>query len=217
MIRLVLIDDHRMFIAGLMEIFASRPDLQVVGQAPDGESGLAVVREQRPDVAVLDMTMPGIGGVECARRLVESFPETKILALSMHNDLRFISELLRIGAKGYLLKDCATDELLTAVRTVAEGRLYLAGGVVQLLVEDYLRLKRAVHDGPARSMVLSEREKSVLALMAQGLTSKAIGDELGISKNTVDTHRRRMMDKLGCNSVAELLRHAYREELLDLS
>ena len=217
MTRLVLIDDHRLILDGIKELFETIEDFEVVGVALSGEEGLQLVDDVSPDLVVLDMTMPGMSGVETARELIKRHPKIKIVALSMHNDLRYIGELLRIGAKGYVLKDGPKSELVRALRTVAEGHIALSDGVVEQLVQDYLRLQQVVHSATGLGgSVITERERHVLTLMTEGLTSKAIGERLNISKNTVDTHRRRMMDKLGCNSVAELIRYALKEGLVDL-
>lgn len=217
MIRLLLIDDHRLILEGLQKMFAAKEGFEVVGTADDGERGVSTALSCRPDVIILDMTMPGMSGIETARALRVQLPDAKILALSMHNDLRYIGELLRIGAKGYILKDCSTEELVHAVTTVAEGNIALSSEVLKLLVSDYLRLQQVIHNSNAMvGPAITERERSVLTLMTEGLNSKAIGERLSISKNTVDTHRRRMMDKLGCNSVADLIRYALREGLVEL-
>lgn len=216
LINLVMIDDHRMFLAGLKEIFDNCNFIHVVGEANSGEQGLEIIEQTCPDLVILDMTMPGMGGVECARQITQRFPSINVLALSMHNDLRFISEILRIGAKGYLLKDCPPEELLLAIKTIHNGHLYLATPVTELILEDYLRLRHLVHNGLKSTSPLSDRERTVLKLLAEGYPSKAVADRLNISKSTVDTHRRRMMDKLGCNSLAELIRHALKEKVIEL-
>lgn len=215
MIRLLIVDDHSLFVAGIRGLLEQAKDIEVVATACDCVSGVAAALEHHPDVVLMDMTMPGGGGVECTKRILNRLPDTKTLALSMHDDRRFIVEMLRSGACGYLLKECTAEELVYAIRTVADGKWFLSSRVCLVIIQDYLKL---LDEAQGSSVTpLSEREQDVLKLLVQGCNSKQIATELSISKNTVDTHRRRIMDKLNCDSIAELTRYAIREGLLDLS
>ena len=162
----------------------------------------------------MDMTMPRLNGIQATRQLRERFPSVRVLALSMHGDREFIVESLKAGACGYVLKECTSEELHQAILTVSRGQYYLTPSVLSLLIEDYLRL---LEEEASSSCPLSDRELDVLKLLVKGLNAKQIAARLSISKNTVDTHRRRIMDKVGCNGMAELTRYAIREGYLDLS
>lgn len=214
-IRVLLADDHELFLEGLKELILKAPDIELAGQARDGLEALERTALTRPDIVLMDMTMPQLNGIQATRQLGERFPEVRVLVLSMHGDRELIVESLKTGARGYVLKECTSEELYNAVRTVMRGQYYLTPSILPLLIEDYLRLLEA--EEKASVSPLSEREQHVLRLFVKGLNAKQIAARLGISKNTVDTHRRRIMDKVGCNSMAELTRYAIREGYLDLS
>ena len=214
-IRVLLADDHELFLEGLKELILKAPDIELAGQARDGLEALERTALTRPDIVLMDMTMPQLNGIQATRQLGERFPEVRVLVLSMHGDRELIVESLKAGARGYVLKECTSEELYNAVRTVMRGQYYLTPSILPLLIEDYLRLLEA--EEKASVSPLSEREQHVLRLFVKGLNAKQIAARLGISKNTVDTHRRRIMDKVGCNSMAELTRYAIREGYLDLS
>ena len=205
-VRVLLADDHELFLEGLKELIRKAPDVELVGQAHDGLEALEQTAIVVPEVVLMDMTMP--------RQLRERFPSVRVLALSMHGDREFIVESLKAGACGYVLKECTSEELHQAILTVSRGQYYLTPSVLSLLIEDYLRL---LEEEASSSCPLSDRELDVLKLLVKGLNAKQIAARLSISKNTVDTHRRRIMDKVGCNGMAELTRYAIREGYLDLS
>lgn len=213
-ISVLLADDHALFLEGLKELIRKAPDVELVGQAQDGRQAVEQAEELRPDIVLMDMTMPGLNGIQATREIVAKHPEARVLILSMHSDREFIAESLRAGARGYVLKECDSGELYHAIRSVAQGQWYLTPSVLPQLIEDYLRLLRA--EEGTKACPLSERELDVLKLLVDGLNAKQIAAQLSISKNTVDTHRRRIMDKVGCNSMAELTRYAIREGHLDL-
>ena len=214
-IRVLLADDHDLFLEGLKELILKAPDIELAGQARDGLEALERTALTEPDVVLMDMTMPRLNGIQATHQIVEKSPGVRVLVLSMHGDRELVVESLKAGARGYIRKECTTDELYTAVRAVMAGQYYLTPSVLPALVEDYLRLLQA--EAKSSASPLSDREQDVLRLLVKGLNAKQIAARLDISKNTVDTHRRRIMDKVGCNSMAELTRYAIREGYLDLS
>ncbi len=215
MTRVLLVDDHELFLEGLRGLLEKAPDIEQVGAARDGFEAMEQVELLKPDVVLMDMTMPRLNGIQATQQITERFPGVKVLALSMHGDRRFIVESLKVGARGYVLKECTSQELCTAIGVVMSGQYYLAPPVMSVIVEDYLRLLAA--EDEADNCPLSDRELDVLKLLVKGCNAKQIAEQLNISKNTVDTHRRHVLDKLGCNSMAELTRYAIREGYLDLS
>lgn len=215
MIQLILADDHDLFIEGLRDILSKEEDLEIVGLARNGKEALDMTLKHHPDVVVMDLTMPEMNGVEATRRIKAAMEDVNVLALSMHADKRFLAEILRAGATGYTLKEGSSSEFIQAIRTVSEGEIYLTPKMAFILVKDYLRLLDVAIPSPFSR--LSDREVEVLSLLVKGDSSRVIGSDLHISKNTVDTHRRRIMDKLECGSIAELTRLAIREGLVDLT
>jgi DNA-binding NarL/FixJ family response regulator len=210
--RIVLADDHQLMRQGLRGLLDREPDMEVVGEADGGRSALALVAELAPNVVIMDVAMPDLNGVEATRKIVAGFPGVRVIALSMHADKRFVAGMLKAGASGYLLKDCAFAELAGAVRTVAAGQVYLSPGIAGLVAEEFAG--RFAPDRPGSP--LTGREREVLQLIAEGQATKQIAVRLGLSVKTVETHRRQMMDKLGLHSVAELTKYAIREGLTAL-
>ncbi|PIE54040.1 MAG: DNA-binding response regulator [Dethiosulfovibrio peptidovorans] len=215
MISLVLADDHELFLEGLQDILNKEPDLEILALARNGREALEHVLRLRPKVLVMDITMPEMNGVETARRIRSSRKDLPILALSMHADKRFIAEIFRAGASGYALKEGSSTQLIQAIRTVASGDVYLSPKIASILVQEYIKLLDM--DIPSPASLLSDREREVLTMLVRGDTSRAIAEGLHISKNTVDTHRRKIMEKVNCGSIAELTRFAIREGLADLT
>jgi len=211
---ILLADDHRIFRDGLRPLLAGESDLEVVGEADDGLAALALARERRPDLAILDISLPGLNGLEVTRRLTEELPAVRVVILSMHSDRRFVREALRAGARGYVLKDAGFPELLLAVRAAREGRTFLGAAVNEQVIRDYVTLAAA--DPGSAFAVLSAREREVLQLLAEGCATKEIADRLNLSVKTVESHRKSVMDKLEIHSVAELTKYAIREGLTRL-
>ncbi len=214
MIKIFLADDHELFREGLRSLLTKEEDFEITGAAADGAEAVKAVLELRPDVVLMDVTMPGMNGILATEKICEASDEIAVIIISMHNDRRYIAEGLKAGARGYVLKECSPEVMLEAIRTVRGGDVYLSPKACTVLVEDYLRLLGGENAEGANP--LSEREREVLALLVKGRNAKQIADALAISKNTVDTHRRRIMDKLGCDSMAELTRYAIREGFLTL-
>jgi len=214
MTTILLADDHRIFRDGLRPLIASQPDLEVVAEADDGLEALDRALALKPDVAVLDISMPGLNGIEVTRRLSRECPSVMVVILSMHSDRRFVLEALRAGARGYLLKDSGFPEFLRAVRAVREGRIHLGSAVSEQVVRDYLSLADA-EEGSVFAL-LSAREREVLQLLAEGMSTKEIADRLNRSVKTVETHRKAVMDKLEIRNIAQLTKYAIREGLTSL-
>lgn len=210
--RIVIADDHQLMREGLKGLLDSEPDLEVIGEAESGRAALALAADLSPDVVIMDVAMPDLNGVEATRKLTGAFPRVRVVALSMHSDKRFVAGMLKAGASGYLLKDCAFAELVQAVRTVAAGKVYLSPAIAGPVAEEFA--VRFVPDRPASP--LTAREREVLQLIAEGQATKQVAARLGLSVKTVETQRRQIMGKLGLHSVAELTKYAIREGLTSL-
>lgn len=215
-IRILIADDHQIFREGLRTLLQNRGDIEVIGEAENGRAVVALAAELEPDVIIMDVAMPDLNGIEATRQVATARKAAKVLALSMHSDSRFVTRMLQAGAQGYLLKDCAFEELALAIDTIVGDGVYLSPGVTGVVVRDYVQHLGA---GDAGLAGLSPREREVLQLVAEGLTTKDIAGKLHISVKTVETHRKQIMDKLEIRSVAELTKYAVREGLtsLDLS
>jgi DNA-binding NarL/FixJ family response regulator len=211
-IRMIIADDHLVVREGLVTLIEDEPDLQVVAQAATGREAVHLARQHRPELALLDITMPDMSGLEATRRIAAILPETKILILTMHEEEAFFFEALSAGASGYLLKGAPSDELLNALRAVYEGGVYLSPQLAGNLVRDYLQH----HPQPDLEDSLTPRELEVLTLIAQGLSSRNIADRLTLSINTVKTHRLHIYQKLDLRDRASLIDYALRRGLLRL-
>ncbi len=212
MIRVVLADDHALVRRGVRAFLEEAADIEVVGEAEDGEKALALVQTTRPDVLVTDIEMPGLTGFELTERVVQEYPATKVLILSIHKQKEYATRALTCGAAGYLLKDAALGECEAAVRAVFRGESYLSPAISAHLVAEYTRLAQA-EDQSAPS--LTPRQRQVLQLIAEGLPTKAIARRLSISAKTVDAHRSQLMERLDIHDVAHLVRYAIRNHLIE--
>lgn len=210
-IRIVLADDHPIMTEGLRTLLANQPDMQVLGVATNGRAMVDLVEQCQPDLVTMDVGMPDMNGVEATRRVLALFPRIRVLALSVHSDARIVGEMLKAGAAGYLLKDCAFDELVRAIRTVMNNQMYLSSSLTGVVIEDYVRNLGQAR--PAASSPLTERERQVLQLLAEGKTTKQIAGLLFVSAKTVESHRQQIMERLGIHSIAELTKYAIREGL----
>ncbi len=213
-IRILLADDHKIMREGLRSLIEREPNMAVVGEAENGRATLRLARELKPDIIVMDITMPDLNGIEATRQVRMRCPEAKVIALSMHSDRRLVAEMLKAGASAYLLKDCAFTELAGAIEIVSRGQTYLSPGITGIVVEDYIH--RIAEPSTLESPTLTPREREILQLLAEGKNAKEIALHLHISPKTVETHRRRMMEKLKMDSVADLTRYAIREGLASL-
>ncbi|HLH20779.1 MAG TPA: response regulator transcription factor [Bryobacteraceae bacterium] len=208
-IRILLADDHAVVRQGFKMILGAQPEMEIVGEAGNGREAVEAAEKLRPDVVVMDVAMPELNGIEATRRIVQSSPHTRILALSMHKDAVYVREVLRAGARGYLLKDAPAGDLLSAVRAVASGEGYLSPAVSNAVLDDYRRHVTNPID------LLTSREREVLQMLAEGKTNKEIAGVLNLSVYTVDAHRGRIMEKLNLHSINELVRFAVRNGLVD--
>lgn len=212
--KVVIADDHAIVREGVRMILAKEKDIEVVGEAEDGQQALQLVETHKPTVVVMDISMPGMGGIEATQALKERHPEVAVLALTMHEDESYVFQLLRAGASGYVLKRAAAQDLVQAVRAAAKGEAFLYPSVARKVVEDYLKRveageERERYDG------LTEREKEILTHIAQGLSNQQIAEKLFISIKTVQTHRAHILEKLGLHDRTELVRYAIRKGLID--
>ena len=212
--KVLLADDHKIVRDGLRNLLEKQQDITVAGEAEDGREALQLARKLSPDVVIMDIAMPDLNGIEATRQILSEVQDVKIVALSMHSDKRYVSEMLKAGASAYLLKDCAFEELITAIRTIMKGKIYLSPGIAGVVIEDYIK-KGSKTDSSVFSL-LSDREREVLQLMAEGMTSKEIATHLYVSIKTVETHRTNIMTKLDIHSIAELTKYAIREGLTSL-
>jgi len=213
-IRILIADDHSIVRDGLKALIEKEQGMEVIAEAGDGLEAIRLVEKYAPDVIVMDVAMPDLNGIEATRQLVEKDASTKIIALSMHSDRRFVIEMLRAGAMGFMLKDSAFEELVGAIKSVYRGRAFLSSSIMDVVVTDYVR-NLAGTDSPAYTQ-LSDRERQVLKLLAEGKTIKEIGYILEVSAKTVETHRLNIRDKLGISSLAELTKFAIREGITTL-
>jgi DNA-binding NarL/FixJ family response regulator len=207
--RILLCDDHAVVRQGFKMILSAQADMEIVGEAANGREAVSLAEELRPDVVVMDVAMPELNGIEATRRLVAANAHAKVIALSMHKDSVYVREILRAGARGYLLKDSGAGDLVTAIRAVAGGESYLSPSVSNAVLDDYRKHVTNPID------LLSSREREVLQMLAEGKTNKEIAVVLNLSVYTVDAHRGRIMEKLNLHSINELVRFAVRNGLVD--
>jgi two-component system, NarL family, response regulator NreC len=207
--RVLLADDHSVVRSGFRMLLSAQPDLEVVGEASNGREAVQLAASLQPDVIVMDVTMPELNGIEATRRVSQEVPRTRVIALSMHKDAVYVREILRAGARGYLLKDSEDTDLIAAVRAVARGEGYLSPGVSDAVLTDYRKHVTDPID------LLSTREREVLQMIAEGRTNKEIATSLNLSVYTVEAHRGRIMEKLNLHSTGELVRFAVRNGLID--
>jgi two-component system response regulator NreC len=213
-IRILLADDHKIVRDGLRALLKNQSGMEVIAEAGDGRSTVQMVQELLPNVVIMDIAMPDMNGIEATRQITATAPNVKIVALSMHSDKRFVAEMLKAGASGYLLKDCAFEELDNAIRAVIANRIYLSPKLADIIIKDYTRLFPKTEFSVFSILTLRERE--VLQLLAEGKTTKEISSSLQISAKTVETYRKQLMDKLDIHSIAELTKYAVREGLTSL-
>lgn len=214
-IRVLIVDDHKIMREGLAALMDKQPGVEVLGEASDGREAVALAQELSPDVVIMDVAMTGLNGVEATRRITAAVPDTRVIALSIHGDRRFVARMLQAGASGYVLKGGSFDELVQAIRAVARGQAYLTPAVAGALTEDYAQGLSA--DARRASALLSPREREVLQLLAEGRNTKQVAADLGITRSTVGVHRHRIMRKLNVDSAAEMIKWAIREGLASLT
>ena len=210
-IRIIIADDHTIVRHGLVKLLQQDGDMEVVAEASNGISAVQLARDLSPEVVVMDVGMPDLNGIGATEQILRDNGDIRILALSMHSGKKFVASMLKAGAAGYLLKDCALEELVQAIRTIIEGKIYLSPAIADVVVTNYVR---TTDEGePSAFTVLSRREREVLQLMAEGNTTKQIALYLHISPKTVEGHRLRIMSKLEIDNVAQLTKYAIQEGL----
>jgi len=209
--KILLVDDHRLFRDGLRVLIEQQSGMGVVGEADDGRMAVDLTRKLSPDVVIMDVGMPDMNGIEATRQIVTEAPGVKVIALSMHSDRQFITGMLGAGASGYLLKDCAFEELVHAVRTVIENLTYMSPEISTIVVEDYVH--RVSESDTATSDALTPREREVLQLLAEGMNTRLLASHLSVSVKTIEAHRRQIMEKLNLHSIAGLTKYAIRAGL----
>jgi DNA-binding NarL/FixJ family response regulator len=212
-LRILLADDHTVVRQGLRKVLEERPDWVVVAEAGNGRDAVKQAEELKPDVAILDVAMPLLNGIEATRQIVKRSPATRVLVLTMHSDEAYVNQILKAGATGYLLKDSADVDLIQAVAAVSQGKSFFSPGVARLMLDDYVRqlAEKGISD---RYESLSEREREIFQLIAEGKANKEIAHILSISPSTVETHRARIMEKLDLHSAAEIVLYAVRRGVI---
>lgn len=216
-IKIILVDDHYVVRNGIRALFDDVEEIQVIGEASNGVEAIAKVKELHPDIAILDISMPQMNGLDAADIIHKQYPDTKTLIMSMHDNKDYILRSLEVGADGYLLKDSSKEEIIKAIKTVSGGEKYYSGSVSGILVSGYMNVvanPTGVDFGKKKSAI-SKQEKSILAHLVQGRNSREIAEELTLSVRTVDNHRARMMKKLGVKNAVELVKLAIEDKLLE--
>ena len=210
--KVLIVDDHKIMREGLRSLLETQPDIEVVAEAESAREALKLVEEITPDLVIMDVVMPSLNGIEATRRILSKVPTIKVIALSMYSDKRFVMEMLRAGASGYLLKDCAFEELDEAIRTVMDDRTYITPRIVDIIVKDYF----SQVEKPASSALsaLTSRQYEVLQLLAEGKTTREIAGQMSLSVKTIESHRQQIISKLNIKSIAGLTKYAIREGLI---
>lgn len=217
-ISIILADDHAVLRSGLRLMLNSQEDLEVIGEAENGEQAIRLCREKQPDIILLDLNMPGLSGLDAIEDIKRDNPGTKILVLTMHDDEGYLKRVLKSGCSGYILKRAADVELISAIRAVYRGELFVDPSLVKHLVNDFIGTKDPDEQSHVKTAgALSERENEVLKLIALGYTNKQIADELYLSVKTVETHKSKIKEKLNIRSRSDLVRYAMQKGLLDTS
>jgi DNA-binding NarL/FixJ family response regulator len=212
MTTIVVADDHKIVREGLVKLLEGRPDFTVIGEASDGEEAVQMVLEKQPDVVIMDIWMPRLSGIDATRRIGKRGSKAKILVLSMHESRTYVEEVLRAGASGYIVKNSASSDLLQAIDAVRAGASYLSPAITQQVVD---AIARPEDSSPSGVAMLTDREREVLQLIAEGLSSKEIAGMLGVSLKTIDSHRSNLMEKLDIHKVSGLVRFAIRAGLVE--
>ncbi len=213
-ITVVLTDDHMIIRDGLRALLGRQPDMEVVAEADNGRTALKHVKELSPDVVIMDIGMRELNGIDATRQIVKISPGIKVLALSMYSDKRFVKEMLKAGASGYMLKDSAFKELIDAIRVIVDNKIYISPSVAGVVMDDYLD-NSPEKEGSLRAL-LTSRELEVLQLMAEGKSTKQIALSLDLSTKTIESHRNKVMQKIDVSNIADLTKYAIREGIISL-
>ncbi len=213
---ILLADDHTIVRQGLAKVLEAEPGFQIAGEAKDGREAIGMVEQTRPDIVIMDIAMPLLNGVEATRQIKKVNPATKVIILSMHSQRRFISELLSLGASGYLIKDSSGTDVVLAIKAALKGDTYLSPSISRQVIEDYVSLKRPRSSREELYGQLSNREREVFQMIAEGRSTREIADVLCISASTVKTHRSNIMEKLQMESVFQLVHFAFELGLVEV-
>ncbi len=212
--KIILADDHRIMLDGLRTLIRSQPGMTVVGEAEDGQMAVELALKLSPDIAVMDITMPGLNGIDAASRITSESGNTKIIVLSMHADKMYVIKAFKAGVRGYLLKKSAFNELICAIQTVSNNGVYISSSIANIVIENFIRSLSSSRS--LVSSILTDRESEVLKHIAEGKSTKEIALSLYVSAKTVETHRKKIMDKLEMHSIAALTKYAIREGLTSI-
>lgn len=220
MIKVLIVDDHKILRDGIVAIFDAFKDIKIIGQCEDGSEVLGFLKDKQADVILMDIMMPKINGFEATKLVKEKYPDIKILALTMHNDYNYIHEMLEAGANGFILKNTSSEEMHKAITAVFDNKSFFSAEVTDIVMQSHVKptMKHSTPDSRELKQIkesLTEREMDVLKLIAEEYTNKEIGDELNISRRTVDTHRRNLIRKIGAKNSIGLIRYAYSVGLID--
>jgi DNA-binding NarL/FixJ family response regulator len=213
-IKIILADDHNVLREGLKSLLNQQQDFEVIGEADNGQEAVRLTKKLEPDIVVLDIGMPNMNGIQATQHIVAEVPDTKVLALSMHSDHQFVVKMLQAGASGYMLKDCAYEELISAVRDINAGKFYLSKDVTGVVINNYINMIQAVD--AVSHPTLTSRERETLQLIAEGKSTAETANLLNVSPKTIETHRKNIMDKLDIHNIAELTKYAVREGLTSI-
>lgn len=211
MIRIIIADDHKLFVDGLVSLFEGADDIVIAGLANTGKEVIDIVKRELPDIVLMDIEMPEMDGIEATKNLAGHFPSVKVIALSMYKEGEFIERILKAGASGYVMKNAGKEELLRAIRRVSEGKQYLNEDASDLLIANMKRHENKVFEN---HVSLSKREIEIIQLLAEGLTAKNVAAKLNLSYYTIDTHRKNILLKLGVKNTAELIRYAFKHGIV---
>jgi two-component system response regulator NreC len=215
-IRILIADDHKIVCDGLKALLEAQPEMEIVAQAANGREAVKLANKQKPDMVIMDVAMPDLNGLEAVRQILSAHPRTKVIALSMHADRRYVTGMLSAGATGYILKHCAFEELVRAIHIVLSDQVYLSPAIAGIVVNELAQSKASRSRESLSAPSLTSREREVLQLIAEGHSARDIAQRLHLSVKTIETHRRQMMEKLGIHSVADLTKFAIREGLTSL-
>ena len=213
-IQILITDDHQLFREGIVNLLAASPQIKVVGQAGNGQEAIEMARTLKPDVVIMDLSLPVVNGVDATRILHQELPDIKILVLSMHADKHFIKEALEAGASGYLFKNCTYSQLIEAINTVYQGKKYLSAKITEVLIDDYLNKDE---DAMGIQQELTERESEILKLIAEGVSARDISAQLFISVKTVGTHKQHLLEKLKLKSTVDIIKYAIKKGIISLA
>jgi len=210
----VVVDDHKIMRDGLRNILENESNIEIIGEADNGRDAVKLILDKKPDIAIMDIGMPEMNGVEATRQIIKESSDVKIIALSMHYDMQFVQGMIKAGAKGYLLKDCAGAELITAIKAVSQDNTYICQEITNSLIDDFSKAQSVEYVGD--ESILTNRENEILQLLTEGKTTKQIAQDLFISVKTVEAHRTNIMHKLDIRNLPELTKYAIRKGITSL-